>query len=275
MLKVSSDQVFEKIQFGSNLVLFKYRIIKEEFSMLPQKTYVTKDCVLHESDYDVSKQVKLHRLMEFMQDLATEHAFKLGFGWDYMDKNGLFWVISKYKIVFDKPVDRSVRSFKLYTWPIAPNKFFIERRFVAVNDSGEQLFSATTIWMIVERDTRKIASQEVINKFYRADFDDTPCDADTSFERIRKDDGYELSYEREIRRTDLDINRHVNNTNYINFAIDVADCSKTVKQAEIVYHKELKLADCVKVFSKNVNGNALIIGERNGETCFTAKLILQ
>ena len=102
--------------------------------MLPQKTYETKDCKLYESDFDVNKTVKLRRIMEFMQDLATTHADKLGFGWNSMNDNGLFWVMSKVKIVFHKKLDRSVRRFKLYTWPVKPDRLYVERRFEAVDD---------------------------------------------------------------------------------------------------------------------------------------------
>ena len=50
--------------------------------MLPQKSFMTKDCLLYESDFDVTTCVKLQRIMELMQDIATTHADKLGCGWD-------------------------------------------------------------------------------------------------------------------------------------------------------------------------------------------------
>ena len=219
--------------------------------MLPQKTYETKDCILYESDFDVNKTVKLRRIMEFMQDLATTHADKLGFGWNSMNDNGLFWVMSKVKIVFHKKSDRNVRRFKLYTWPVKPDRLYVERRFEAVDDRGENLFSATTVWMIVERDTRKIASREAVARFYNADFDDAPCGADVSFARIRRDCDYLLKY-----------------------ASDALADADTVSQAEITYNRELLLNDCVSVYSKQIDRVVWIVGERGGDVCFTAKLTL-
>lgn len=242
--------------------------------MLPQKTFDTMDCVLYESDYDVSKEVKIHRIMEFMQDLATTHADKLGFGWDDMDANGLFWVVSKVKIVFHRKVDRGVRRFKLYTWPVSQGRAYIERRFEAADEQGINLFSATTLWMILDRDTRAIAPRETVAKYYKADFDDSPCGADVNFSRIRRDGGYLLNYERTIRRTDLDINRHVNNTNYVNYALDVLDDTDEISQVEITYNRELKPNDVIAVYSKREDGCVLVSGERGGETCFTVKLTL-
>lgn len=242
--------------------------------MLPQKTYLKQECKLYESDFEVTGSVKPHRVMELMQDVATTHADKLGFGWDLMNANGLFWVLSKVKIVINKPLTRTIRSFTLYTWPIRAGKFFVERRFVAVDSCGEQLFCSSTLWLMVERDTRRIASSATISQFYNADFDDTPCDCDVQYQRIRRDDDFTLAYERTIRRTDLDINRHVNNTNYINYVVDALNVDDKVKQIELVYQKELKMGDAFSVYVKRNDNAVLVTGERD-ETCFTAKIVLE
>ena len=242
--------------------------------MLPQKTFLMKDCSLYESDFDVTSNVKPHRIMELMQDAATTHADELGIGWDYMDSQGLFWILSKVKIVFHKSVNRSTRGFKLYTWPVAANRLYLERRFETVDKQGEALFSSSTLWMIVERDTRKIVSRDVAAKYYNFDFDDAECGCDCNFDRMRRDESYALSYVRQVRRTDLDINRHVNNTNYVNYALDVLDETEQIAEAEIVYHKELKLGDTVQVYSKREDNIVYVVGERDGQTCFTIKLTL-
>lgn len=239
--------------------------------MLPQKSFLIKDCLLYESDFDVTSLAKPHRIMELMQDLATTHADALGCGWDDMDKHGLFWILSKVKIEFYKPITRHNRRFKLYTWPQPSNKLFIERRFTAVDDQGEELFASSTLWMILNRDERTFASQQAIAEMYRADFDTTPCACSSAFTRLRRDESYKLAYQRQIRRTDLDINRHVNNTNYINYALDVLDDNERVNAVEIVYHKELTLGDVIYVYVKRDGDSVYVVGERD-VTCFTVKL---
>ena len=243
--------------------------------MFPQKTFLKMPCKLYESDFDVTFNIKTHRVMELMQDAATTHADELGIGWNYMDENGLFWILSKVKIVFNKPIDRNTRGFDLYTWPIASNRLYAERRFKAVDEQGQTLFASSTLWMIVERDTRKIASRDVVAKYYSFDFDTAECGCDNNFDRVRRDDTYALSYERQVRRTDLDLNKHVNNTNYVNYALDVLGETEQIKEAEIVYHKELKLGDVVKVYSKRDNNVVYVVGERDEQTCFTIKLTLK
>lgn len=242
--------------------------------MLPQKTFLIKHCTLFESDFDVTSHVNPRRVMELMQDAATSHADNLGIGWDYMDSQGLFWILSKVKIVFHKPLNRQTRDFMLYTWPVKANRLYAERRFKAVDECGEALFSSSTLWMIVERDSRRIASREVVARYYSFDFDSAECGCDVDFDRVRRDESYALCYERAIRRTDLDINKHVNNTNYIDYALDVLDETEQVTDVEIVYHKEMTLGDKVCVYSKRDSNSVYVVGERDGQTCFTIKLTL-
>lgn len=242
--------------------------------MLPQKTFLVKDCTLYESDFDVTSCVKPHRIMELMQDAATTHADQLGIGWNFMDSKGLFWILSKVKIVFHKPITRNTRGFKLYTWPVAANRMYMERRFTTVDEQGEMLFSSSTLWMIVDLDSRKFVSRDVAKQYYNFDFDNADCDCDDNFERLRRDESYSLKYERTVRRTDLDINKHVNNTNYINYALDILNDTDRLLAVEIVYHKELKLGDVVQVYSKREGNFVYVVGERDGETCVTVKLTI-
>lgn len=240
--------------------------------MLPTKTFLKHECILRESDFDVSGEVKLRKVMELMQDIATEHADNLGFGWDDMSANGLYWIVSKVKIVFDRRPCRDTRRFFLYTWPIAFGKLFVERRFTAVDEQGNTLFRSSTLWMMADKQTRKLAPSDVVTRYYKGDFDGADCGCDTNYARLRKTDGFSLRYRRTIRRSDLDINRHVNNTAYVNFAVDALGETERVNYVEIVYHKELRLNDEIDVYLHDACGFAEVLGERSGELCFTVKL---
>lgn len=241
--------------------------------MLPKKTFFTMECPLYESNFDTSGVLNLHRVMEFLQDAAGEHARQLGFGWDNLDVTGCLWVLSKIRIRFEKALTKQVKGFKLYTWPLAPARFFAERCFVGVDEKGTQLFAATSVWLVIDRETRRIASPERLKNIYKCDFDDAHCDVAPDFERIRRDEGYTYCFDKTVRRSDLDVNGHVNNTNYVNYALDVLAPNERVTEADVVYQKELMLGDRAQIWCKREGNNAYVVGERN-ETCFTVKFTL-
>lgn len=239
---------------------------------LPDKTFLKKTVTLHESDFDCNGDLKLNRIMQLLQDAATEHAEQLGLGWKAMDGRCMVWMISKIKVVLHRAVGRSTPRFTLYTWPLAPVRFFTDRCFEAVTEQGEPLFSALSQWMIIHRDQRKILPAAVMNEFYHGEYSDVKNDSD-GFARVRADEGFSLQYVRDIRRSDLDLNGHVNNTNYVTYAVDALPADARVCAAELAYHKELRCGDRVEILSKQIGDTVEIVGQRE-ETCFTAKLTL-
>lgn len=241
--------------------------------MLPTKTYYTMSCTLYESNFDTSGTLNPHRVMEFLQDAASEHAKLLGFGWDNLDSADCLWVLSKMRIRFQRTLTKKLKRFTLYTWPLSPTRFFAERCFVAVDDEGETVFQATSVWLVIDRFTRHIVSSDRLKQIYDCDFDDAHCDVLPEFARIRRDESFAFVYDKTIRRSDLDVNGHVNNTNYVNYALDVLSPNQSVSELEIVYQKELMLGDTAHIYCKRDGDAVCVVGERE-DTCFTVKFTL-
>ena len=240
---------------------------------LPKDVFLKQEIVLHESHFDCNGQVKFHCLMEFMQNLATEHAEIINLGWNAMDEQGIVWVLAKVKFVLHKPMDRGVGNFTLYTWPVQPNRFFAERRFVAVKD-GQELMSASTIWMIIDKQQRKALPSNVLQQLFANNFDTAPISIDSTFARIRPDDTFVPVYQQQIKRSQLDRNGHVNNTNYVTYAVDVLDKNVQLRGAEIVYHKECLFGDDLQIVAKTDENQTQVCGLLpSGECCFTALLL--
>lgn len=238
---------------------------------IPKITFLNKQCQLFESDFECNGQLKPYRAMQLMQDAATTHAEQINLGWDNMDQHGILWVLSKVEIVFERPITRHTLNFNLYTWPLSPNRFYSERQFVA-ELNGEPLFYATTLWMLISRDTRKILPAETMNEFFNGQYDTVKKDDLGNFLRVRLDDTFTHAYTKTVRRSDLDINGHVNNTNYVTYALDVLSASEQIKSLQIVYNKELVFGDQVEVYFKRERDVITVVGMRGDETCFTVVL---
>lgn len=211
--------------------------------------------------------------MQLMQDAATAHAEEIGVGWRNMDKHGLLWVLSKVHVVFDRPLTRADSTFTLYTWPLAPNRFYSERCFVAERD-GEQVFRATSMWMMIDRESRKIVPAEKMNEFFHGEYATDKVEGVGDFARVRYDETFTHAYSKTVRRSDLDLNGHVNNTNYVTYALDVLQPAEKIKSVQIVYNKELVFGDVVEVYFKREGRCVTVVGLRKGETCFTVVLQL-
>lgn len=239
--------------------------------MLPTKTFLKRRFELFESDFDVDGNIKLNRFMQLMQNAATEHADKLGFGWDNLNSLGVLWVLSKVKIVFCSAITKDVAFVDVVTWPKSPDKFFANRLFEVYDDGGNHVASVLSVWAVIDKNARKFVSADKLADIYKADFDDAEIDVSPAFCRVRGGDDFVLAYSTAVRRSMLDINKHVNNTNYITFAYDATD-GRYPAEVEIVYHKEV-VGGAVDVYVKHDSAaNADdIVGYSDGALCFTVR----
>lgn len=86
-------------------------------------------------------------------------------------------------------------------------------------------------------------------------------------------DSYKRMYAKRVRISDLDVNNHVNNTNYINYSVDCLDKTtykKGINSFEIRFHRELLWGDQLEIFYKKDGKNNYIVGNKvNGEPVFS------
>ncbi len=236
--------------------------------MLPQKTFLKQSFELFESDFDHNENLKISRLMEYMQNIATTHAQSLGFGWYDLDKRGLVWVVSKMKLQFCRPIRRGEKFVTICTWPQKADKFFSNRFFTILNENNEEVANVLSVWLIIDKQNRKIVPCGKVDLLNVPDYDETSNGVVNSFVRINKEN-LQFNYNFVARQSLLDVNGHVNNTHYVDFALDAVEGAP--KQIEIVYHKEIKQNDTVDVYSARTENDAEVLGEVLGTTCFTVK----
>ena len=235
--------------------------------MLPQKTFLKRRYELFESDFDVNNNIRLNRFMQLLQNAATEHAEMLGFGWDALDACNVLWVLSKVKIAFCAPVTKEVAYLDVVTWPKAPNKFFADRLFEVYDDKGAHVASVLSVWVVIDKTARRMVSADRLAALYQADFDEAAVDVTSDFVRLRNGDDFALAYTLPVMRSMLDVNKHVNNTNYVTFASDAA-CGQMPSRLEIVYHKEI-VGGNIDVSVCKGDDCEDVVGVVDGVLCFT------
>lgn len=218
--------------------------------------------------------VTLKHVFELLQDIATEHATQLGFGWEVMNSQGKVWVLSKMCVDFYQSV-QLYDTINLTTYPTVPSKFFAGREFIAHNSKGEKVFGANSRWCLLDVVSRKILNPNSIEDVFMGQYQPSANAVSDNTDRLTLDDSYTLCYDKVVRISDLDMNNHVNNTNYVNYAKDcfTADMiDKQLKRVEVVYHSEAKLNDTIHIFSKVCQDSLCVIGKVQDKICFTTKM---
>lgn len=233
-------------------------------------TVYTHTFTLADNDFDCYGNLRANRAMQFMQDVAAKHIALLGMSWDELDAKNKLWVLSKIRMLFFKQIRKDTESLDVSTWLNKPSRCFTNRCFEAFDSQGNKVFAAFSSWLIIDKTDRKISYDNggfaIDEKYYP----DRKTDVCEDFRRIRCDDEFAPLYSFVVRRSLLDVNGHVNNTCYVTFALDACD-GKKLAEAEIVYHKEIKLNDKVEILGKSTDAT-YVTGQVDGQPCFFAKL---
>jgi medium-chain acyl-[acyl-carrier-protein] hydrolase len=76
-----------------------------------------KECYkLRTFDVDLTNHVKISSIFNFMQESAANSADSLGFGYDQLIDEQLFWVLSRTKIEFNS-LPSLGDEIRIETWP--------------------------------------------------------------------------------------------------------------------------------------------------------------
>jgi acyl-ACP thioesterase len=168
-------------------------------------------------DVDINNRLKLNTLFNFLQDVASSHADSLNLGYTDLIAHDLGWVLSWAKVKIEEYPDFG-KTIKIRTWPKCRYKLFSMRDFLIYDSSGKILFSVSTAWLLINVKTKRITDiknlpQAIYYQPEQSALNDLP-------ERITSANEKEVKFSKTIRYSDLDINRHVNNTRYIELALD-------------------------------------------------------
>lgn len=211
------------------------------------------------SEMDCDLVLKPSALLQFLQDLASDNAESLNFGYSYIVKKNLAWFLLKYRIEFED-YPEGIYDLIIQTEPRGCNKLFAYRDFY-IKHKNKLIGRATTNWALVDLNTKSMAnvSEALDNNPHLRQHEKR--DDDLNFDKIKIPETFNREKIFEIRFDDLDVNKHVNNANYIVWAFEVLDFeyrrNHKLKTLDMVFKKETKYGTSV-ISQAFVNDNETI-----------------
>lgn len=224
------------------------------------------------SEMDCDLTLKPSALLQFMQDLASDNAESLGFGYSYIVKNNLAWFLLKYRIEFED-YPEGVYDLTIKTEPRGYNKIFAYRDFY-IFQNAKQIGRATSTWALVDLETKSMANASEVLAENQYMIQHEKRDDDLSYGKIRLPQEFDIEKSFEIRFDDLDVNQHVNNANYIVWAFEPLDFNfrrtHKLKTLDMMFKKEITygLGVSVKVkIDNNITTHELINAQTGEDLC--------
>ena len=153
----------------------------------------------------------------WLQEVASDNAHELGWAREQLQARRLFWALTGLRLTLAR-YPRWRETVAVTTWPSGADRLFAWRDFELADTAGAPLGAATSAWLLGNEDTRKpirmlpeIAAAAVARP--RALIHDFR-------EKLAPPERAEHERRFHVRRSDLDVNGHVNNVTFIEWVVE-------------------------------------------------------
>jgi acyl-ACP thioesterase len=220
----------------------------------------------------VGNRIKLSGIADVLQIAAWRHAEELGFGIDdMMVKENRTWALTRLHIEIDR-YPKYGEEIVVKTWPKKGDRIFAFRDWLIEID-GNLIIKATSTYLMIDLTTRRPLSLEGI-------YDNTiaPVGLHAIEEPAARIDDVAQDLNREIYSSfsDLDVNNHVNNPRYLDWAQTLmpANWWKTHRVNAILvnFFNEVHADQSISIHGGIVGNKLQVVGKEQQKEKFKVEL---
>ena len=200
---------------------------------------------------DANQALKPTAMLDWMQEIAGRDATRLGFGYDKLMASNTAWVLSRTHVRFHQyPKWRD--QVNLQTWHKGAFKVLYLRDFQLMSETGEPLVSATTSWLIIDMNTRRMVRNAELSAGPETCLFEHAIEEPAEKIIIPTDLEATPAASHKVVWSDIDTMAHVNNVKYVAWALDAIDedilREKPLKEIIVNYDAEVLLGEEVTLY---------------------------
>jgi medium-chain acyl-[acyl-carrier-protein] hydrolase len=218
--------------------------------------------------------IKPNALMQYLQEAAARHAEQLGVGFADLERRDCFWVLANFRIEMTG-TPRWRDHVTIHTWPSGFTRLVASREFIGQDSEGRELFRAASEWMILDKPSSRPKNLS------RLDLDlpqAGPKALSTELRRLRPAEAYAPACTLTVPFSSLDFNGHVNNTEYVRWALDGLHRQfgrpPLIRSMQVAYRAEVFEGDEIEVLVAADGGMPIRILERKSAGTTDANVFL-
>ena len=210
-------------------------------------------------------RIKIFSLMQYLQEIAALHAEQLGLGFDKLCEMNGYWVLSNIRIEISRLPGRE-DEITLKTWPSGYSRTIATREFVGKDQNGSELFRAGSEWMVLNKQTNRLKN------LFKLDLNLPKTGVKAlpdEIKRLEPMNGYNQAGQVLVPHSAIDLNGHVNNTEYVRWGMDVLrrtfKLNENIQCVQATYLSEAFEGDDLELLvSSGATGNFGVLGRKSG-----------
>lgn len=242
------------------LNIFKKFTKNWELGERKDEMFVEHDVFIGLRDVAVNNKVTNTALLSYLEDAGGVHSNLVGYGLKDIPHVKKSWVLLDWKIeIFERPEYADKITIK--TWSRGIDKLYAYRDFELLNSQKKVIGVATSRWVLLDIDKEKITriGPEVEQAYT---IEGIAVFEEQDFEKLKEPDNFLNSTFYTVNRSLIDVNHHLHNIYFMDIANEILPIEiyegAELNHIRMMYKKEIKLGDTVKVFYGRENGEHVI-----------------
>lgn len=225
------------------------------------------------TDVSRSNRMTNKAILKVLENAGGMHSDKAGYGLNDIERTKLSWVLLSWKVqVLQRAFYNS--EIKIRTWARDYNKAVTYRDFEIFDvQTNKLIVKASSKWTLINIETKELEpiTEEIVKPYLP---EEKSVFEDRIIPKLKETKEYDSKIEYRVQRRDIDINEHVHNLYYLDFAYEVlpedvyrqAECDNI----EIMYKKQVKLSDeIVCLYKKEDRKNIIAIKSKDEKVLHT------
>lgn len=218
------------------------------------------------SETDSNGRLKLKSFLDYAQEIAGEHVAVLGASIPTMREHHRAWLLSRIKLRINSYPGVG-EQLRVVTYPAGFDRLFARREFRFYNEQNDCVAEATSLWLLVDMQLKKIlVAQREVGALI-SDNSETPIAFD-SLGKLPTDDGTNVLLRCAIRDTQIDLNGHLNNAEYAGLIQDTLGAGCYPHEFQINYQKAILPRSDLVITGDVTTEHFIFTGRVDGSVAF-------
>ncbi|MDZ7714674.1 MAG: thioesterase [Balneolaceae bacterium] len=209
---------------------------------MDSKYYFQEQFKIRSSEVDIHGKARLQSICNLLQEVAGNHALALNFDISQLMEKDLTWVLHRLHVVMGRLPDWR-ETITIKTWPSSGDTLRAYRDFQIFGEDGNEIGRSLSYWLMLNiKSRRPVRMPDEILEMAPTDVEHV---LDIKSNRLSPLEKRDYSTEFKVRRSDLDMNNHVNNVKYIGWALETLPEEIKIKEIDIEFQAECLVDDFI------------------------------
>ena len=207
------------------------------------------------AETDMFTRIRAGALVNLLIQSAIHSAESLGFGFDGLKDQQLFWVLSRMTVEIYQPLKWNQET-EVETWPKSLEGLLYTRDYIIRDKEQNIIARATSGWLAIDIDTKRpkiidgLHAEMFVHLKEKHGINESP----EKLSATHEGDSFSI----QSGYFDFDLNRHVTSTRYIDWMMDTFSVNFHAehfpKKISINFMKETLPSDSINIIRNNVEG---------------------